>query len=241
MEKTVAENPAFEEQQEYWDERWNRQRLPNDWQRRRGQTILDLARGLSMKNPKILDLGCATGWFTAQLSRFWPDVTGIDLSEAAIELAKHDFPGIRYIAGNIFEMDVPAQMMDLVVCQEVIAHVPDQSDLVKRIARIIKPGGHLIISTANKFVIDRWDMGPDPKSHIKQWLTMRTFKALLEPQFRILKTCSIIPIGEQGILQFINSHRLNTLLRSFLSDDQIERAKEKAGLGYSLIALTQKK
>jgi len=242
MEKTtVAENPAFEEQREYWDERWNRQRWPNKWQLRRGQTILDLARGLSLQDPTVLDLGCATGWFTAQLSRFWPDVTGIDLSEAAIELAKQDFPGVRYIAGNIFEMDLLAQTMDLVICQEVIAHVPDQANLVRRIARIIKPGGHLIISTANKFVVDRWDMGPDPNSHIKQWLTMRTFKALLEPQFRVLKTCSIIPIGERGILRFINSHRLNTLLRPFLSDDQIERAKEKAGLGYSLIALAQTK
>ena len=49
MEKTtVAENPAFEEQREYWDERWNRQRWPNKWQLRRGQTILDLARGLGV-------------------------------------------------------------------------------------------------------------------------------------------------------------------------------------------------
>ncbi len=240
LTENTLHQPRFEEQQEYWDQRWNRQRRPNDWQLRRGETILELVRSLPLKRPKIIDLGCATGWFTAQLSRFGQDVTGIDLSEAAIELAKSDFPGIRYIAGNIFEMKLMPEMVDLVVCQEVIAHVPDQQELVRRIARIIKPGGYLIITTANKFVIERWDMGPDPNSHIKQWLNMTSFKKILAPHFKVLKTSSIIPIGERGILSVINSHRLTALLRPFFSERQIERAKERAGLGYSLIALAQK-
>lgn len=237
---STIEQPRFEEQQEYWDQRWNRQRRPNDWQLRRGQTILELVRMLSLDRPKMLDLGCATGWFTAQLSRFGQDVMGIDLSEAAIELAKRDFPGIRYTAGNIFEMHLPSETFDLVVCQEVIAHVPDQPELVRRIAQVIKPGGYLIITTANKFVIERWGMGPDPNNHIKQWLSMKSFKRLLEPHFRILKTSSIIPVGDQGILRVINSHRFSALLKPLLSQNQIERAKEKAGLGYSLIVLAQK-
>src|SRR2546430_7140585 len=231
---STAGQPAFQEQRQYWDERWNRQNRPNNWQLRRGQTILQLARDLRLKDPKILDLGCATGWFTAQLSGLGKDVTGIDLSEAAIKLAQSDFPEIHYIAGNIFEMNLPTETMDLVVSQEVIAHVPDQPELVRRIARLIKPDGYLIISTANKFVIERWDMGPDPNSHIKQWLNMNTFKRLLAPQFKILKTSSIIPIGNRGILRLINSYRFNALLQPLLSHHQIERAKEKAGLGYSL-------
>ena len=237
---STLQGPRFDEQREYWDERWNRQRRPNGWQLRRGQTILELVASLSLKHPKMLDLGCATGWFTAQLSRFGNDIVGIDLSEAAIELAKRDFPGIRYIAGNIFEMNLPDEAMDLVVCQEVIAHVPNQSELVRRIARSIKPGGHLIMTTANKFVIDRWDMGADPDSHIKQWLNMKSFKRVLQPHFRIAKTSSIIPIGDRGILRLINSHRFSALLKPILSEDQIQQVKEKAGLGYSLIALAQK-
>ena len=109
-----------------------------------------------------------------------------------------------------------------------------------RIARSIKPGGHLIITTANKFVIDRWDMGADPDSHIKQWLNMKSFKRLLQPHFRIVKTSSIIPVGDRGILRLINSHRFSALLKPILSEDQIRQVKEKAGLGYSLIALAQK-
>ena len=238
---STAGQPAFQEQREYWDERWNRQNRPNNWQLRRGQTILQLAQDLRLEDPKILDLGCATGWFTAQLSRLGKDVMGIDLSEAAIKLAQRDFPEINYIAGNIFEMNLPAESMDLVVSQEVIAHVPDQPELVRRIARLIKPDGYLIISTANKFVIERWDMVPDPDRHIKQWLTMKSFKKVLKPHFRILKGLSIIPIGDRGILRFLSSSSFNAMLRPLLSGDQIDWLKEKAGLGYSLILLAQKK
>src|SRR2546427_6074023 len=58
--------PALADQRRYWDERWDRQRLPNDYQRRRGDTILDLLRSLRLTNPEILDFGCGTGWFTEQ-------------------------------------------------------------------------------------------------------------------------------------------------------------------------------
>src|SRR2546427_9646757 len=72
--------PALADQRRYWDERWDRQRLPNDYQRRRGDTILDLLRSLRLTNPEILDFGCGTGWFTEQLSHVGR-ATGLDRSE----------------------------------------------------------------------------------------------------------------------------------------------------------------
>jgi 2-polyprenyl-3-methyl-5-hydroxy-6-metoxy-1,4-benzoquinol methylase len=237
---STLDEPTFSDQQQYWDARWDRNRAPNAWQQRRGDTILALIRTLQLVRPTILDLGCATGWFTEQLSQLG-SATGVDLSEHAIAIAKDRFPKVDYIAGNFFEMPLPTAHYDLVVTQEVVAHVPNQQNFVRRLAEILKPGGSLVITTANKFVMERVDFGPDPDEHIKKWLTMRELQALLAPHFGILRKTSIIPIGNLGILRFINSHKLNRALQLFCSERSLEALKERAGLGYSLIVLATKK
>src|SRR5438034_9102130 len=90
--------PALADQRRYWDERWDRQRLPNDYQRRRGDTILDLLGSLRLTNPEILDFGCGTGWFRAQLSPLGR-ATGVDLSEAGLSHPKAAYPPVPVSAG----------------------------------------------------------------------------------------------------------------------------------------------
>lgn len=84
-------NPSVEAQQAYWDDRWGKQETPNEWQKRRSQVIIRMLKGLRLDHPRILDVGCATGWMTKMLSEFGT-AEGVDLSEAAIEAAKKDFP-----------------------------------------------------------------------------------------------------------------------------------------------------
>ena len=96
-----GDDPSAEEQQEYWDERWEIQKSPNDWQKRRSQAIIAMLQSLSLNNPRILDLGCATGWMTKLLSEYGP-AEGVDLSETAIAMAKSRYPGILFTAGDIY-------------------------------------------------------------------------------------------------------------------------------------------
>jgi 2-polyprenyl-3-methyl-5-hydroxy-6-metoxy-1,4-benzoquinol methylase len=166
--------------------------------------------------------------------------TGIDLSEVAIAQARAAYPHVRFIAGNLYETTFPAEQFDVVVSQEVLAHVEDPDRYLGIIARILKPNGYLIITTANRLVMERWDPGgPDPDAHIKVYPNRRELKRMLRGRFRVLRTMSIIPIGDRGILRLVNSYKLNTALRWFLSPRHIERLKEWAGFGYTLIALAQ--
>lgn len=89
--------------------------------------------------------------------------------------------------------------------------------------------------------MERWNYGPDPREHIKKWLNQKEFKRILQPRFRVLRTMSIIPLGDLGILRFTNSHKVNTALGWFIGPSNVESLKEWAGLGYTLIALTQKR
>lgn len=244
----TASGPPIEAQERYWDDRWGHQRSPNAWQARRADAIFEMLRGLPLENPRILDLGCATGWMTKRLSELG-SAEGIDLSPEAIATARSQYPEIRFRAGDLYEISLSEEPVDLVVCQEVIPHVSDQRRLVERIAAVTKPGGYLVMTAANKFVMERVrdedgivGVGPaDPAEHIKKWLDMKGLKRLLEPHFKVLRTTSVIPMGHRGVLRVINSHRLNKLLGLIVSTQRLEALKERMGLGYSIIALGQKR
>jgi 2-polyprenyl-3-methyl-5-hydroxy-6-metoxy-1,4-benzoquinol methylase len=237
---SAVHDPSLADQHRYWDARWDRTRSPNDWSLRRGEAILELIRPLPLERPTILDVGCGTGWFTGRLSRLGPTV-GMDLSHTAIVLAKSQFPDVTFIAGNVFETQLPTAHFDLVVSQEVIAHVKDQSALLDCIAEAMKPGGYLVITTANKLVMNRVDFGPDPDAHIKQWLDIRTLKRLLRRRFDVLRTTSVLPMGDRGFLRIVNSAKINDIVSWVIPRRYLEAFKERAGLGYTLVALAQKK
>lgn len=232
--------PSLTEQKQYWDQRWDQTRTPNEWSLRRGEIILNFLRSLPLDQPKILDLGCGTGWFTEQLSHLGP-ATGIDLSERAIEVARFRYPHLSFIAGDLLELPLFAEHFDVVVSQEVIAHVLDQVAYINRAADTLKPGGYLVITTVNKFVQDRLDFGPDPPEHIKKWLTRRALERLLRPRFRVLRSTTILPMGNQGILRLINSYKLNTALGRIVPERHLTALKERVGLGWTRIILAQKK
>jgi 2-polyprenyl-3-methyl-5-hydroxy-6-metoxy-1,4-benzoquinol methylase len=231
--------PTLEAQRQYWDTRWSRQQTPNEFQQRRGDTIMEWLGRLSLDCPKILDLGCGTGWFAHRLAQFG-EVTGIDLSETAIALARSQFPGVSFLCGNLHEAALPAGQFDIVVAQEVIAHVPDQPAFVRRIAELLKPDRYLIVTTANKLVMERVDWASEPPGHIEKWLTMRRFQALLRPSFDVVQTTSIMPVGNRGFLRFVNSVKLNTALGWVVPRRFLDGLKERAGLGYTLIILARK-
>ena len=232
--------PSLDAQRGYWNERWDRQRLPNSYQRRRGDTVLMILKSLRLTNPRILDFGCGTGWFTEELSHLGR-ATGIDLSETAIAVAQAAYPNVAFVAGNIYDTTFPAGHFDVVVSQEVVAHVEDPAAYLDRIARMLQPGGYLIITTANRLVMERWDHGgPNPDAHITFYPNRREFQRMLRRGFRVLRTTSIMPVGDRGFLRFVNSYKLNTALGWVIAPRYLERVKEWAGLGYTLIALARK-
>lgn len=232
--------PTLAEQQRFWDKKWEETKTINGWSLRRGETILTFLCALSLDHPKILDLGCGTGWFTAKLAHFGRAI-GIDLSEKAIAMAKSRYPHITFLAGNLFELSLPAEHFDVIVSQEVIAHVKDQVVYLDWVASVLKPGGYLILTTPNKFVMDRLNWDPQPPEHIEQWLDMKALKRLVRSRFHVLRTTTILPMGHHGILRLINSYKVNAVLGFVIPRQYLETLKERAGFGYTLIALTQKR
>jgi len=234
--------PSHVEQKQYWDERWNRVKdeYPHAWARRRGAAVLAMLGSLRLQHPRILDMGCGTGWFSEELAKIG-EATGVELSEAAVSFARSRYPHATFTAGNVLEMALPAAHFEVVVSLEVIAHVEDQDGYLAQAARVLKPGGYLVITTVNKFVHDRTDWSEDSPGHIRYWLDRRSLKQLLNRHgFRVLRVTSVIPMGHRGILRLVNSSKLNTLLTRVALAGRLERLKERVGLGWTWIALAQK-
>lgn len=237
--------PSIEEQRTFWDWHWQnseKRKVLNSWTERRAKEILLLIEGLRLPRPRILDLGCGHGWFTERLAAVG-EAQGIDLSAEAIAAAKARRPDIPYQAGNIYEADLPKNFFDVVVSQEVIAHVEDQAKYIDRAAEVLRVGGHLIITTGNKWVMDRlgdvgWNV--QPPQHIAHQLSRPQLRKMLAPRFKMLKISTIIPHGQLGVLRIINSFKLNSVAQLVLSPQRIESLKERAGLGWQMIFLAKK-
>jgi len=104
----------------------------------------------------VLDAGCGSGTKSLELARRGYSVLAIDFSAAVLNLARHeasklDFADrITFARGDLTDLQIPTASVHRAVCWGVLMHVPDISKAVAELARIMAPGGLLIISEGNK-------------------------------------------------------------------------------------------
>ena len=110
---------------------------------------------ISLANKKIIDIGCGGGILTESLALKDAQMTGIDLSENAIQCAKAHAQqnglliNYQHISAETMAEQHPAAF-DVVVCMELLEHVPNPAALIKACSELCKPGGHLFFSTINR-------------------------------------------------------------------------------------------
>lgn len=103
-----------------------------------------------LEGRSAIDVGCGAGLLAEPLARLGAKVTGIDASPELIGVARdHATAGgleIDYRSGEVGELE---GQFDLITCMEVIEHVADPSTFIAALARLLAPGGLLILSTPN--------------------------------------------------------------------------------------------
>jgi SAM-dependent methyltransferase len=103
---------------------------------------------------RVADLGCGSGMILCDLLKMRPLWTGcgLDISRAAINyarrLAEHKRVAERahFHTGDIADLPYASQSLDLVIASEVIEHTPEPAQVIAEIARVLRPGGQLILT-----------------------------------------------------------------------------------------------
>lgn len=190
---------------------------------------------------KLLDIGCGAGWNASMLKGRY-DYLGIDLGPASIEAARNLVPEAKFEVADFLAWSAPSEAYDAVLCIDAVAYFRDQDEALHKIAASLKPNGWLVMSTLNPFVYSRMSwIGPPGEGQTRKWLTRAGFHSLLQRNgLKVLRSKTILPDGDSGILRWTNAHKTNRLLGLLCGERNVPRIKECFGLGQFRIAVAQK-
>lgn len=174
-----------------------------------------VADRINLRGARVADVGCGGGLLSEALAKAGARVTGIDLGDKVIEIARlhmHESRlenpslDIDYRVQSSAELaSAEAESFDAVCCMELIEHVPDPAALVSDLARMVKPGGVVVMSTLNR--------------------TPVAFGAAILGAEYIMR---MLPRGTHHYAQFLKPSELGRLMRhSGLEIDDV------SGLGYN--------
>lgn len=100
-----------------------------------------------MKGPKLLDVGSNVGCLVEAGREVGLEAVGVEINPVLVEAARESYPECRFIATAMEESDLEPGSFDGLYCSEVIEHAPDNNDFVAALARMLKPGGVMFLTT----------------------------------------------------------------------------------------------
>ncbi len=141
-------------------------RLPARW----GRAV----RLIPPENATILDVGCAFGFLTGRLDRCYA-VVGVELLWRYLQQAKRQFPNLRLVQAMGEDLPVQTASFDTVLLLDVLEHVADERRIIKELARVVQPGGTLILSVPHRgwlASLDAQNLYDDVRQHLP-WFPAR--------------------------------------------------------------------
>ncbi|WP_019556289.1 bifunctional 2-polyprenyl-6-hydroxyphenol methylase/3-demethylubiquinol 3-O-methyltransferase UbiG [Thiomicrorhabdus arctica] len=183
----------------------NFNRLSNTWWDTEGEfgalhkinpfRIEFIRRFQPLENQSVVDIGCGGGILSESLASAGAMVTGIDLAQEVLSVAKlHGLDsGIKVdyqlIAAEEYA-ELHAEEHDIVTCMEMLEHVPDPQAIIKAAALCVKPGGWVFFSTLN-----------------------RNYKSYLLAIFAAEQVLNLVPKGTHTHEKFITPAEMDAMAR----------------------------
>lgn len=205
---------------------------------RHSAIILGWIEQIGRRDLKILDAGCGSGWMSVRMLPYG-EVTGIDLADEALSRSRQRWPDVNFIAGDFLQAALPENSYDVITSLEVLSHVPDQSEYIAKVARLLKPGGFLLMATQNRPVLERCRL-PPPNGWIRRWVDRDELAALIAPHLRLLNMATVEPPAiKEGLPRVLTAGKVMRAMNA-LTVGHYRRWLEHAGLGWTIMCRAQK-
>jgi len=138
------------------------------------------------------DLGCGTGQVSAALAPFVSRIIAVDASATMLQAAKKRLHGIDHVdlrRGELEALPIDDRRLDAAVLMLVLHHVPEPTRALAEVARVLKPGGHLVLV----------DMLPHDREHYRQqmghvWLGFREDQIVRELAVAGFEQVRVVPL-----------------------------------------------
>ncbi len=155
----------------------------------------------------ILDIGCGGGLIAEPLTRLGARVMGLDPSAETIAAARAHADAqcldIEYRAGRVEDVAVEGRAYDCVICLEVVEHVPDVGAFLATCAKLVRPGGLMLLSTINR-TLKSYALAIVGAEYILRWLPVGTHQwdRFVTPDelARHLTAASLQPGSPEGLV-----------------------------------------
>lgn len=203
---------------------------------------------------RILDAGCGTGGNLAMLGRFG-HVTGVEPDETALELARGRGSHAEIVKGMLPDaLPFDDGTFDLAVLLDVLEHVDDDRAALRRLASLLKPGGHLVLTVpAFRFL---WSGHDDSHQHRRRYrrpelsekissagLNVRCvsyFNTWLFPVIAAARAVKRRSASRESSDLFLPPPPVNALLRTLMASERHAIGRISLPAGVSLIACAVK-
>lgn len=155
----------------------------------------------------LIDIGCGGGLIAEPMRRMGFAVTAIDAAAEGVETARHHAAeqglDIAYRAAAVEQMvEDGAGPFDVVLALEVVEHVTDPADFLKTCARLVAPGGLMIVATLNR-TLKSLALGKIAAEYILRWVPAGThdWRQFLKPSevVSMLADAGLSPAGPYGL------------------------------------------
>jgi ubiquinone/menaquinone biosynthesis C-methylase UbiE len=115
-----------------------------------------VAEYLARREPGVaLDAACGTGRFAEFLARRGHRVIGVDSSPDMLALARQRVPGAKFHIAGLDRLPLPDDSVDVIVCALALEHVASLDPVLAEFARVLRPGGDLVISDVHHELVTR--------------------------------------------------------------------------------------
>ena len=196
---------------------------------------------------EILIIGCGSGGDIAIADQ---EVYALDLSLAAVVTLKKAKRGNHYLCGDATSLPFETESFDIIICSEVIEHIPDAKKVILEFHRVLKPDGKLLLTTPNwlsfyglvRKLAETVTRKPVTSAGqpVDNWYTFRTLARILSPEFTIIHRRGIwyFPPTGKGmiVIPAVITYPIYIAFRPF--EELLSRSLP--GLGHMLAVLCKK-